>query len=57
MHIVGAIFAFLAAMECLTPLPASPIYTYVYNSTLSTFPGAIYLISAGFFVVVFGIFL
>lgn len=42
---IGKVFAFTTALESVTGLIASPIYTLVYNITLETFPGAFFGIS------------
>lgn len=38
-------------VEALTPIAASPIYTFVYNATLLIFPGTFYIVSSAIFVV------
>merc|ERR1711862_538395 len=38
--------------EAAVPLMTSPLMTLVYNSTLTTFPGAIMLLSAGLYVAI-----
>ncbi|XP_058828288.1 tetracycline resistance protein, class D-like isoform X2 [Topomyia yanbarensis] len=43
---IGKIFSLATSIESLTPLISAPVYTYVYNKTLSVFPGAFNLISA-----------
>jgi hypothetical protein len=37
-------------IEAVTPLAASPLYTFVYNATLYTFPGTYLLLSSGFYI-------
>ena len=49
---LGAIFSLLASLEASVPLMTSPLMTLVYNSTLTTFPGAIMLLSAGLYVAI-----
>ena len=49
---LGAIFSLLASLEAAVPLMTSPLMTLVYNSTLTTFPGAIMLLSAGLYVAI-----
>lgn len=48
---IGAVFALTSVVEALTPIAASPIYTYVYNATLLTFPGTFYIVSSAIFAV------
>lgn len=43
---LGAVFAVLAAAETVTPVLSSFVYTYIYNATLDTFPGTIYVAAA-----------
>jgi len=45
------VFALTSVVEALTPLAASPIYTFVYNATLLIFPGTFYIVSSALFVV------
>lgn len=45
----GAVFALISVVEALTPIAASPIYTFVYNATLLIFPGTFYIVSAAVF--------
>jgi hypothetical protein len=45
----GTVFALTSAAESLTPLAASPLYTFVYNATLITFPGTFYVLSSAIF--------
>ena len=49
---LGATFAFLALVECFVQLVAPPLYTLIYNLTLDTFPGTLYLVMAGASVIV-----
>ncbi|XP_064107395.1 lysosomal proton-coupled steroid conjugate and bile acid symporter SLC46A3-like [Macrobrachium nipponense] len=42
---VGAIFSLLASWEATVPLVSAPVYTFVYNATVATFPGTIYFVS------------
>ena len=46
---LGAIFSLVASLEAAVPLISTPIMTLVYNSTLTTFPGAILLVSMGLY--------
>jgi PCFT/HCP family folate transporter-like MFS transporter 1/3 len=45
----GTVFALTSVIESLTPIAASPLYTFVYNSTLLTFPGTFYILSSALF--------
>jgi hypothetical protein len=45
------VFALTSVVEALTPLAASPIYTFLYNATLLIFPGTFYIVSSALFVV------
>lgn len=47
----GAVFALTSALEALMPIAASPLYTFVYNATLLTFPGTFFIMSAAIFAV------
>jgi hypothetical protein len=38
-------------VEALTPIAASPVYTFVYNATLRFFPGTFYMVSSAIFAV------
>lgn len=42
---IGKIFYVLAVFESLTPTPGSLLFTFVYNETLDTFPGAVFLVA------------
>lgn len=44
---LGKIFAFTTSLETLFPLITAPLYTYVYDSTLSYMPGAFNFLSVG----------
>lgn len=45
----GTAFALTSVVEALTPIAASPLYTFVYNETLQTFSGAFYILSSAFY--------
>jgi PCFT/HCP family folate transporter-like MFS transporter 1/3 len=45
----GTVFAFTSVVEALTPIAASPLYTFVYNATLLTFSGAFYILSSALY--------
>ena len=42
-------FALTSVVEALTPIAASPVYTFVYNATLLIFPGTFYIVSSAVF--------
>lgn len=44
---IGKIYALTSAIESMSALVASPLYSFVYQSTLSFYPGAFNMISAG----------
>lgn len=46
---IGKVFAFTSAVEAISSLVASPLYTYVYSITFSWFSSAVFLLSAGIF--------
>lgn len=48
---IGAVFALTSVVEALTPIAASPLYTFVYNATLLIFPGTFYMVSSALFAV------
>ncbi|XP_037954262.1 proton-coupled folate transporter-like [Teleopsis dalmanni] len=50
---VGKIYALTTSLECVSPLGAAPLYTLVYNLTLSYYPGAFNFISAGLYLLCF----
>ena len=56
----GALFSLLASITALVPLISSPIIAWLYSSTLDTFPGTIFLVTAAVFsvniLIFFGIF-
>uniref|UniRef100_A0A182TA87 Major facilitator superfamily (MFS) profile domain-containing protein n=1 Tax=Anopheles maculatus TaxID=74869 RepID=A0A182TA87_9DIPT len=43
---IGKIFSLTTSIESITPLVSAPLYTFVYKSTLSWYPGAFNLITA-----------
>ena len=53
---LGKVFTMLGCLEAAVPLIASPILTIVYNNTLNTFPGSVYLTQAAAMVVAVGLF-
>lgn len=46
-HEVGKVFAFMAFLETVSPLTAAPLYTFVYNHTMTWFLSAVFWVSAG----------
>ena len=44
---LGAVFSMVGLLESLAPVLSSSIYTLIYNSTLDSFSGTVFLISAG----------
>ena len=48
---LGKVFTLLGCLEGAIPLAASPLLTVIYNNSLDTFPGAVYLAEAGFMMV------
>ena len=44
---IGKIFSITTSFEALSTFAASPLYTIVYKSTLTTFAGCFFLITAG----------
>ena len=44
---LGKVYTLLGCLEAAVPLAASPLLTEIYNNTLQTFPGAVYLARAG----------
>lgn len=48
---LGKVYTLLGCLEAAVPLVASPLLTEIYNNSLQTFPGAVYLARAGFVLV------
>lgn len=44
----GKINALLSSLDSLTPLLATPVYSFVYSATFESMPGAFFLLSAAF---------
>lgn len=44
----GKINALLSSLDSLTPLLATPVYSFVYSATFENMPGAFFLLSAVF---------
>jgi len=53
---LGKVYTMLGCLEAAVPLVASPILTIVYNNTLNTFPGSVYLTEAGAMMLAVGLF-
>ncbi|KAJ2948402.1 hypothetical protein O0L34_g7640 [Tuta absoluta] len=47
MEDIAKVYALIAATEGIVPLLSPVVYNGLYNITLETFPGAIYILSAG----------
>ncbi|XP_031618143.1 uncharacterized protein LOC116337604 [Contarinia nasturtii] len=43
---IGKIYSMTTSMESLAPIGAAPIYTFIYNYTIDTYPGAFNFFSA-----------
>eukprot|EP00095_Tigriopus_kingsejongensis_P001548 maker-scaffold424_size175595-snap-gene-0.26 protein:Tk01548 transcript:maker-scaffold424_size175595-snap-gene-0.26-mRNA-1 annotation:"proton-coupled folate transporter-like" len=50
---LGKIFALVSCLESTVPIFAMPLMTYVYNATIDTLPGTVFLVQAGIFLIVF----
>ncbi|CAO1438455.1 unnamed protein product [Diamesa serratosioi] len=48
---IGKTFAIVAFLQAFAALPGTPIYRYIYSKTLTTFPGAFQLITAGLYTI------
>ena len=48
MDEVGKVFSILAVTAALAPVAGNPIFRQLYNETMDSFPGAIFLLAAGF---------
>lgn len=44
---VGKIFAFTSFLETVSPLTAAPLYTFIYNRTMTWFLSAVFWVSVG----------
>ncbi|ODM98083.1 Solute carrier family 46 member 3, partial [Orchesella cincta] len=44
---IARVFTFLACGEATMPIVGVPIYSYIFRHTLDTFPGAMFMVSAG----------
>ena len=47
---LGKIFSLLASLEAAVPLFAAPLFSLVYTATLDSWPGAVFAVQAGIFV-------
>ena len=54
---LGKVYTFLGSLEALTPLATSPLLTVIFNSSLDTIPGAVYIAKAVFISAVLILFL
>ena len=52
---LGKIFSLLSSLEATAPIISSPLLSLVYNASIETFPGAVYLLQCGLFLIVSGI--
>lgn len=43
---IGKIYSITTSIESLAPIGSAPLYTFVYNNTIDTLPGAYNLLSA-----------
>jgi len=44
---LGKVYSLLAGLEAAVPLAASPLFSVIYNNTLDTFVGCVFLVEAG----------
>ena len=44
---LGKVYSLLAGLEAFVPVVASPVFSVIYNNTLDTFIGAVFLVEAG----------
>lgn len=49
---LGGVFTTIALGEAFSPIVVAPVFTLIYNSTLETFPGAVFIVGSVFAVVV-----
>jgi len=49
---LGSVFSMVASLEACVPLVTSPLFTYVYQQTIDTFPSAILFISAALYLLI-----
>lgn len=50
-HDIGKVFSLSTAIETIIPLGSVPLYTYIYSSTLTTYPGAFSILSSAILLV------
>lgn len=55
LNTAGKVFSLTSSLEALTPVAATPLYTYIYKATYLTVPGTFYMLSSGLYVVNFGL--
>jgi hypothetical protein len=46
---VGKAFSILAVIAALVPVASNPLYRQLYDSTMDSFPGAIFLLTAALY--------
>lgn len=46
---LGKVFSFLSSLESAVPLFSGPLMTLVYNTTIETFSGGVYIFEAGIY--------
>ena len=49
---LAKVYTVMGSLEALTPLASTPLLTMIYDLSLTTYPGAVYLAEAGFLFVV-----
>ena len=52
---LGKIFSLLSCLENAIPIIAVPLLTFIYNSTIESFTGAIYVVQSGVYLIIFTI--
>lgn len=50
---IGKVYSFISALESLSTLIASPLYTMIYDATFKTFTGAFLLLTSSIYLVIF----
>merc|ERR1711874_366623 len=44
---IGKVYSLLSSLEAAVPLAAAPLFSEIYNNTMETFIGAVYVVEAG----------